>query len=131
VAEPAPVGDLDLDLVQELWPAVLQGVAETKQPLAVSLAKARPAAVAGRDLTVAFTPDDDFHKKRADNAADRGLLADAFQALTGIAPRLLYETRDAEELGAEPEVLGEDDLIARLRAEFDAVDHQPDEEDPA
>ena len=30
-----------------------------------------------------------------------------------------------------PEVLGEDDLIARLRAEFDAVDHQPDEEGPA
>ena len=39
------------------------------------------------------------------------------------------ETRDAEELGAEPEVLGEDDFIARLRAEFDAVDHVP-EDDP-
>jgi DNA polymerase-3 subunit gamma/tau len=133
VAEPehAPVGDLDLALVQELWPAVLQGVAERKQPLAVSLAKARPAAVAGRDVTVAFTPDDDFHKKRADNATDRGLLAEAFRALTGVAPRLVFETRDAEELGAEPEVLGEDDFIARLRAEFDAVDHEPDQEGPA
>jgi DNA polymerase-3 subunit gamma/tau len=133
VAEPehAPVGDLDLALVQELWPAVLQGVAESKQPLAVSLAKARPAAVAGRDVTVAFAPDDDFHKKRADNSTDRSLLAEAFRSLTGVAPRLLFETRDAEELGAEPEVLGEDDFIARLRAEFDAVDHEPDQEGPA
>jgi DNA polymerase-3 subunit gamma/tau len=133
VAEPehAPVGDLDLALVQELWPAVLQGVAETNKMLATCLAEARPLAVSGRDVTVAFTPDMGFQKRKAEDAAGRRLLGEAFRSLTGVAPRLLFETRDAEELGAEPEVLGEDDFIARLRAEFDAVDHEPDQEGPA
>jgi DNA polymerase-3 subunit gamma/tau len=130
VAEPpAPIGELDLAMVQELWPAVLQNLAESNQLLAGCLAEARPIAVSGREITLAFTPDCGFQKKKAEGAAERQLLTAAFQELTGVAPRLLLETRDAEELGAEPEVLGEDDFIARLRAEFDAVDHQPDQED--
>jgi DNA polymerase-3 subunit gamma/tau len=130
VAEPpAPIGELDLAMVQELWPAVLQNLAESNQLLAGCLAEARPMAVSGREITLAFTPECGFQKKKAEGAAERQLLTAAFKELTGIAPRLLLETRDTEELGAEPEVLGEDDFIARLRAEFDAVDHQPDQED--
>jgi DNA polymerase-3 subunit gamma/tau len=130
VAEPpAPVGELDLAMVQELWPAVLQNLSESNQLLAGCLAEARPIAVSGREITLAFTPDCGFQKKKAEGAAERQLLTAAFKELTGVAPRLLLETRDAEELGAEPEVLGEDDFIARLRTEFDAVDHQPDQED--
>jgi DNA polymerase-3 subunit gamma/tau len=130
VAEPpAPIGELDLAMVQELWPAVLQNLAESNQLLAGCLAEARPVAVSGREITLAFTPDCGFQKKKAEGTSERQLLTAAFKELTGVAPRLLLETRDAEELGAEPEVLGEDDLIARLRAEFDAVDHQPDQED--
>ncbi|WP_187369332.1 DNA polymerase III subunit gamma/tau [Baekduia soli] len=128
---PPPLGELDLAMVQELWPAVLQGVAETNQMLAGCLAEARPITVAGRDVTLAFTPAMAFQKRKAEDAASRRVLGAAFQALTGVPPRLLYETREPEELGVEPEVLGEDDFIARLRAEFDAVDHQPDEEGPA
>jgi DNA polymerase III subunit gamma/tau len=71
-----------------------------------------------------------FQKKKAEDAPGRRVLGAAFQALTGVAPRFIFETREAEELGAEPEVLGEDDFIARLRAEFDAVDHEPDEPTP-
>ena len=130
VAEPpAPIGELDLAMVQELWPAVLQNLAESNQLLAGCLAEARPIAVAGREITLAFTPDCGFQKKKAEGAAERQLLTAAFKELTGVAPRLLLETREAQELGAEPEVLGEDDFIARLRAEFDAVDHQPDQAD--
>ena len=128
-SRPRPIGELDLAMVQELWPAVLQNLAESNQLLAGCLAEARPIAVSGREITLAFTPDCGFQKKKAEGAAERQLLTAAFQELTGVAPRLLLETRDAEELGAEPEVLGEDDFIARLRAEFDAVDHQPDQED--
>ncbi|HWI71095.1 MAG TPA: hypothetical protein VNT55_04005, partial [Baekduia sp.] len=130
VAEPvAPLGELDLVMVQELWPAVLQNVAETNQLLAGCLAEARPQSVSGRDITLAFTPDCGFQKRKAEDAAARQLLTGAVRELTGIAPRLIMETRDAEELGAEPEFLAEDDVIARLRAEFDAVDHQPDQEE--
>jgi DNA polymerase III subunit gamma/tau len=129
--ERAPVGELDLALVQELWPAVLQGVAEANKLVAGCLSEARPIAVAGREVTLAFTPDMSFQKRKAEDAAARKVLSDAFQALTGVTPRLLFETREAEELGAEPEILGEDDFIARLRAEFDAVDHEPDQEGTA
>jgi len=136
VAEPepeprrAPIGDLDLAMVQELWPAVLQGVAETNKMLAGCLAEARPVAVSGRDVVLAFTPDLGFQKKKSEDAPGRRVLGASFQALTGVAPRFIFETREAQELGAEPEVLGEDDFIARLRAEFDAVDHEPEESDP-
>jgi DNA polymerase-3 subunit gamma/tau len=129
LAEPAPAfGSLDLAMVQELWPAVLQNVAESNQLLAGCLAEARPIAVVDRDITLAFTPDAAFQKRKAEDAAARQVLTGAIKELTGVAPRLMMETRDAEELGAEPEVLGEDDFIARLRAEFDAVDHVPDDE---
>ncbi|HEY4097683.1 MAG TPA: DNA polymerase III subunit gamma/tau [Baekduia sp.] len=126
---PAPVGELDLRMVEELWPAVLQNVAESNKLVAGCLAEARPLAVSGRDLTLAFTPEHGFQKKKCEDAAARTLAADAFHSLVGVTPRLLFETVEASELGAEPEVLGEDDFIARLRSEFDAVDHQPDQED--
>jgi DNA polymerase-3 subunit gamma/tau len=131
VAEPvAPMGELDLAMVTELWPAVLQNLSENKQQLlAGCLAEARPIIVSGRDITLAFTPDCGFQKRKAEDPAARQLLTSAFRELTGVSPRLIMETREAEELGAEPEVLGEDDFIARLRAEFDAVDHQPDQEE--
>jgi DNA polymerase-3 subunit gamma/tau len=125
----APMGELDLTMVEELWPAILQSVAETNKLVAGCLAEARPLMVKGRDVTLAFTPDHGFQKRKCEDAAARRLVADAFQSLAGVTPRLLLETREAEELGAEPEILGEDDFIARLRAEFDAVDHQPDQDD--
>jgi DNA polymerase-3 subunit gamma/tau len=132
VAEPAPLaplGELDLTMVQELWPAVLQGVSEANQLLAGCLVEARPVGVSGRDLTLAFTPECAFQKRKAEDPAARQQLTTSFKELTGIAPRLIFETRDAEELGAEPEAISEDDFIARLRAEFDAVDHEPDHEE--
>jgi DNA polymerase-3 subunit gamma/tau len=129
VAEPvAPVGDLDLAMVQELWPAVLQNVEESNQMVAMSLANGRLVSVSGRDVTVAFTPDCGFQKRKAEDSAARQLVTTAFKELAGVAPRLIYETREAEELGAEPEVISEDDFVARLRAEFDAVDHEPESE---
>ncbi|WCB92325.1 DNA polymerase III subunit gamma/tau [Baekduia alba] len=130
VAEPvAPLGELDLAMVQELWPAVLQNVAEGNQLLAGCLAEARPVSVSGRDVTLAFTPACSFQKRKAEDPAARQQLTTAFKELTGIAPRLVFETREPEELGAEPEAISEDDFIARLRAEFDAVDHEPDHEE--
>jgi DNA polymerase-3 subunit gamma/tau len=72
-----------------------------------------------------------FQRKEAEDPAARQVLGEAFRALTGVVPRLQLETREPQELGAEPELLSEDVLIDRLRTEFDAVDHQPDEEAPA
>jgi DNA polymerase III subunit gamma/tau len=134
VAAPAPVavaeplGALDLGTVQELWPAVLQSVEEQNQMVAMSLAKGQLVSVVGKELTIAFTPDCGFQKRKAEDQNGRELVITAFRELAGMAPVLIFETREAEELGAEPEVISEDDFIARLRAEFDAVDHEPGSE---
>ena len=118
-------------MVQELWPAVLQNVEESNQMVAdVPRQGAAGRASSASDVTLAFTPDCGFQKRKAEDAAARQLRdRRAFKELTGVAPRLIFETREAEELGAEPEVISEDDFIARLRAEFDAVDHEPDQEE--
>jgi DNA polymerase III subunit gamma/tau len=128
VAVAEPLGSLDLGTVQELWPAVMQSVGESNQMVAMSLAQGRLVGVVGKEVTIAFTPDCGFQKKKAEDQAGRELVITAFRELAGIAPVLIYETREAEELGAEPEVISEDDFIARLRAEFDAVDHEPGSE---
>lgn len=129
VATAEPIGTLDLALVQELWPAVLQGVAERNQYVAGCLSEAHPVAASGRDVTLAFAPDKGFQRRKAESGEGRELLTEAFRALTGVTPVLLFETREPEQLGAtaEPEVLGEDAFIERLRTEFDAVDHEVDE----
>jgi DNA polymerase-3 subunit gamma/tau len=129
VAVAEPIGALDLNMVQELWPAVLQSVADGNQLLAGCLAEARPISAVGRDVVIAFTPSAGFQKKKAEDHAARQLVITAFKELAGIAPILAYETREPEELGAEPEVISEDDFVARLRAEFDAVDHEPEQEE--
>jgi hypothetical protein len=128
VAVAEPLGSLDLGTVQELWPAVLQSVEESNQMVAMSLAKGQLVGVTGKEVTVAFTPDCSFQRKKAEDPKGRELVITAFRELVGIAPVLIFETREAEELGAEPEVISEDDFIARLRAEFDAVDHEPGSE---
>jgi DNA polymerase-3 subunit gamma/tau len=128
VAVAEPLGALDLGTVQELWPAVLQSVEESNQMVAMSLAKGQLVNVAGKEVTVAFTPDCGFQKRKAEDPSGRELVITAFRELAGIAPVLIFETREADELGAEPEVISEDDFIARLRAEFDAVDHEPESE---
>ena len=87
VAEPvAGFGALDLAMVTDLWPAVLQNVAESNQLLAGCLAEARPIIVEDRDVTLAFTPDAAFQKRKAEDAAARQLLAGAFKELTGDRP---------------------------------------------
>lgn len=94
--------------------------------VAMSLAKGQLVSVVGKEVTIAFTPDCGFQKRKAEDQAGRELVITAFRELAGIPPVLIFETREAEELGAEPEVISEDDFIARLRAEFDAVDHEPE-----
>jgi DNA polymerase-3 subunit gamma/tau len=126
---PAPGGTPDLALVRELWPAVLDGVGERHGMLRACLAAAQPVEVAGREVTLAFRPDQGFQKRKADDAASRAIISDALRALTGVEARITMVTGEADELDGEPEVLGENDLLDRLRTEFDAVDHEPD--DPA
>jgi DNA polymerase III subunit gamma/tau len=128
--EPAsrPVGSVDLDQIVALWPAIGQAVAEQNGMLGAALTAASPTAVDGDRLTIAFPPDAAFVKKKAEQG--RELVANAVRGMTGHSLSLAFELSDSVEPAAGPGTLDHDQLIERLRAEFDAeeVFDTPDEE---
>jgi DNA polymerase-3 subunit gamma/tau len=114
---PQGLGALELEQLQAIWPAVADAVTEENGMLGAALAAARPLALEGDRLVVAFPPDAAFIKKKAE--ANRELVQRALRGLSGQAFNVAYELREADG-GDGPAVLGEEELIERLRAEFEA-----------
>jgi DNA polymerase III subunit gamma/tau len=115
--EEEPAAALEVEQVHKLWPAIAEAVAERNGMLGAALAAARPVAVEGDRLTVAFPADAAFVKKKAE--AGRELIQAAVRGLTGRTARLAFELSDAA-AGAAAPTLDEAQLIERLRAEFGA-----------
>jgi DNA polymerase III subunit gamma/tau len=117
--EPAPqaLGALELEQLQAIWPAVAEAVAEENGMLGAALGAARPLALEGDRLVVAFPPDAAFVKKKAE--ANRELVQRALRGLSGQSLSVAYELREDGEAGG-PALMGEEELIERLRAEFAA-----------
>ncbi len=130
VAEPAPSAavhvDVDLERIQTLWPAVADAVCEQNAMVGALVGQARPAALEGEVLTVAFPEDAAFSKKKAE--ANRELVTDALRGLTGQALGVAYELAPTPEGVAAP-TLSEAELIERLRAEFGAEEVFDDEDE--
>jgi DNA polymerase-3 subunit gamma/tau len=120
--------DLDLDRLGALWPAVLDAVNDQNRLVGALLAEARPAALDGRRLVVAFPSGAEFSKKKAE--ANRELLGAVLKGLTGHAFELAYEVHGAAGPGAPAAALGEEELLDRLRAEFGATEVFDDEPPP-
>ena len=116
-AEPVPVGEVDLEHLQAIWPAVAEAVTEENGMVGAALGAARPMALESERVTVAFPPDAAFVKKKAE--ANRELVQRALRGLTGHSLAVTYELRE-DALPAGPALLGEEELIERLRAEFAA-----------
>jgi DNA polymerase-3 subunit gamma/tau len=116
-ADPMPVGAVELEQLQAIWPAVAQAVTEENGMLGAALGAGHPVTIEADRLTVAFPPDAAFVKKKAE--ANRELVQRALRGLTGHTLAVAYELRE-DALPAGPELLGEEELIERLRAEFAA-----------
>jgi DNA polymerase-3 subunit gamma/tau len=116
-AAPRALGSLELEQIQTVWPAVADAVCEENQMIGAALAAARPVALEGGRLTVAFPTDASFVKKKAE--ANRDLVQRALRGLTGRSLTVAYELRD-DAAPEGPAMLGEEELIERLRAEFAA-----------
>jgi DNA polymerase III subunit gamma/tau len=125
--EPAPqaLGALELEQLQAIWPAVAEAVAEENGMLGAALGAARPLALEGERLVVAFPPDAAFVKKKAE--ANRELVQRALRGLSGQSLTVAYELRDDGPAGG-PVLLGEEELIERLRSEFAAEEVFDEEE---
>jgi DNA polymerase-3 subunit gamma/tau len=116
-----------LEGVTALWPAVVDLVRGEHGLLGAIIAKARPAAVRGDDLTLAFAAEDQFPKKKAEDASNRMIVGEALRAVTGTSWRLSYELREAEP-GEAPDAAPqtEEEWVRRFMEEFDAEDVEGD-----
>ncbi|UTI63495.1 DNA polymerase III subunit gamma/tau [Paraconexibacter antarcticus] len=127
--------DVTLPDLLQVWPAVLDAVAPTNTQLAVGLRDARPIALVGREVTVAFDTSHQFQSKIADQAVNREVLGEAIRALTGLAARPTIEVHDLSELVVPGEAPAApppspDDWVDRIKHEFDAEEIIPETDQP-
>jgi DNA polymerase-3 subunit gamma/tau len=112
-----PAGDLD-----SLWPAVHESVKAEHGLLGAVFNEAVPAILTDTELTLAFAPSAAFLKRKAEDPANRVVLIDTLQRLTGRRYRVAFELR--EDLDVSQEQNGgaptEEEIVARLVAELDA-----------
>jgi DNA polymerase-3 subunit gamma/tau len=116
--EPSTNGQLDLQTAVASWPAVVEHVRTGNAMLAALLADARPVAVSGRDLTLAFPAGAAFLKRKAEQDDHRRVTVEALKAVTGHSLGLRYELREDDQ-SAVPALSGEE-LVRRFIEEFDA-----------
>jgi hypothetical protein len=103
---------------------VLHKLAETAPALAATLEGARPVSFGEDGLEVGFSPDMTFNKKKADSPERRDTVAAAFAAVAGVGLRPVYVVLDGEAPPDTPapgsEEINEEELLERLKSEFDA-----------
>ncbi len=122
---------LSFDRLVGLWPDVLATVRASNAMLGAVVDVARPVELAGDRLVLAFAQDAGFLRQKAEERATRSALAEAVRVVTGHALTFSYEQREGA--GApSPRPLSEDELVARLKDEFDAEElgDREDEETP-
>jgi DNA polymerase III subunit gamma/tau len=133
-ASPSEPQARDLESVCATWPAVVDLVRGDNGLLGALIAEARPVAVDGEELTLAFASTAQFLKKKAEDPANRMTVGEALRAIMGGRWRLSYELRD--DLGSDgrpaaPEQ-SEEEWVARFMREFDAeevaVEESPENE---
>ncbi len=124
-AEVAPA--LDLDRVKEMWPAVAEAVREQNAMVAALVGEAVPSALEGDRLTISFSADAGFHKKKAE--ANRELVLGALRSLTGTALAVAFELSETTDAPATL-TLGEEELLERLKKDFGAEEVFEEAETP-
>jgi hypothetical protein len=115
--------EIDLEHLRRVWPAVVDRMRENSPVLSALFESARPLDAEGSTVKVGFPAGDTFHKKKAEELDNREQLSDALQAVTGRSLRPIYVLLDAEGDQAGEEMT-EEELIDRIKAEFDAEEYE-------
>jgi DNA polymerase III subunit gamma/tau len=111
----------DLESMRAAWPAVVDVVRAGNGLLGALIADARPAAVDGEDLTVAFASTAAFLKKKAEHPDNRAIVTEALGQVTGGRWRLSYELLEVDDQAASEQVTPtEEEWVRRFMEEFDA-----------
>jgi DNA polymerase III subunit gamma/tau len=136
IAGGAPTAEaIDLDRIVAVWPAVLDHVRESgSELLSAVFQAARPISVDPERsvLEVGFPASAAFNKRKAEAQENRDRLAESVRTIAGESLRPVYVVLDGDEEredanGAEAE-LSEDELVERLKAEFNAEETSGEEE---
>jgi len=126
---PEPSLELSLDAFEELWPAVLKSLAAESPRMAALLEQAKPAALSGDDLTLAWPESAAFSKRQVEDPAKRDQIAQSIRAVTGASLRLAHELRADHEVVPAESPLSEDELVDKFKREFSAVEEPPPTEE--
>lgn len=123
--EPEPAADPpSLETVQLAWPAVVAAVHETSPRLGGALESARPMRIEDRKLVIGFAESAGFLRKTADQSTGRAAIAGQVERQTGFAFAIVTDSIPDAEIAAAPAGAGidTDELVARLKEEFDATE---------
>ena len=116
----APAGE-ELQTLRSAWPAVVEVVRSQNALLGALIQDARPVAVSGTEVTVAFSAGAPFLKKKAEDAAKRRAVNEALCSVVEGSWTLAYTLEDqpAGE-GSATRPASEEEWVRRLMEEFDA-----------
>jgi DNA polymerase-3 subunit gamma/tau len=128
--EPAPAdaSPLDLEHLGTLWPAVVDAVRSENAMVGACLEGARPVALEGDRLTIAFPVLAGFSRKTVER--NRELLQTSLRAITGHGLALEYSASDAAAGEELPTGLSEEELIERLKRDYGATEVFDDDDAP-
>jgi DNA polymerase III subunit gamma/tau len=129
---PTPVADAEMDLesLKRVWPVVLDQLAKTAPALAAFFEEARPVGFDAADdiVEISFPASATFNKRKAEVPEQRERVAEALKTVTGKSLKPTYVLLDGEAPKVEvdtaavagDEGIGEEELLERLKSEFDA-----------
>ena len=112
-----------------LWPAVLEALRGENPLVHAFVEKSDLDVLDDGTLSVGFT--DVFSKKNLEKRENRDALGAALRSVTGRAVRVAFELREAGPAPEAPPAVSEEELLGRLKSEFDAEEIPQDEEGEA
>jgi DNA polymerase-3 subunit gamma/tau len=124
---PAGRGDVVLEDVTRVWPAVIDKLGETSPALAATFEGARPIEVDGAEkiVTIGFPAENTFNKRKAEAPEKREQMEAALESVVSENLRPVYVVLDSEAPAPEEEApsseeIDHDALLEKLKSEFDA-----------
>ncbi len=122
-AEAAGADQIDLERVLRVWPAVIDQVRQSGSAMLSALFEgARPIAVDSEEgiLRIGFPAGSTFNKRKAEAAEHRERFTEALRTIVGERLRPVYVLLDGESVPEPEEQLDEEELLERIKSEFDA-----------
>ena len=128
--EPAASGagfhEVTLDKITRAWSVITAQVKKKKIPLYSQLTEARPVALEGGTLVIAFPPEAEFHRTQVERPENAAVISGVLKEITGTALRVKCIT--GEDAGATPEKENgppsAEEVIAMLKDEMGAEEIQ-------